>query len=324
MRKSRSPLQWLLLAAFMAFWVWFVNRSPIQKPIPRAPVITSHNSSVASLWVRTDYFIDSSDHTQMIALGNKLFIIGSASDKELPRLIALDMYSGNIIWQYGDANVNVLAISETILFVGQVGQVVALNPNNGTGVWSTSLPFTRSVTKLLVRDNMLYVDTVSGKHFVLDAETGKILQQIVYTIDNTPNPDIPIWSDQNMNLEFVGNIMYFQKQTGYPDYRGEIIAIDEFNRDQIWKSDSLSVITRIAASPLGIFVIDLEGRLLRFDLTEGTKDEVIQFTPPPNPRYYPENEAAWVYGYYVAIDAENQLLFVYLGDSAQLFAFRIQ
>lgn len=320
MRKSRSPWQWLLLVAFMVFWVWFVNRSPIQKPIPRAPVITSHNSSVASLWVRTDYFIDSSDHTQMIALGNKLFIIGSASDKELPRLIALDVYTGDIIWQYGDANMNVLAMSETILFVGQVGQVVALNPDNGTDVWSTSLPLTRIVTKLLVRDNMLYVDTVSGNHFVLDAETGKILNKIVYTVDNAPNPDIPIWSDQNMDLEFVGNIMYFQKQAGYLDYRGEIIALDEFSRNQIWSSGPLSAVTRISASSLGIFVLDLDGKLLRFNPTNGAEDQLIQFVPAPVLRH----EDGWVYGYHVAVNSDNQLLFVYLGDSTQLFAFQIQ
>jgi len=319
MRKSRSLWQWLLSAVFVIFWAWFMFHAPSQKPIPRAPVITSHNSSMTSLWVHTDYFIDSSSHTQIVALGNKLFIIGSASDKELPRLIALDVYTGNIIWQYGDANVNVLAISETILFVGQVGQVVALNPDNGTGVWSTSLPFSRSVTKLLVRDNMLYVDTVGGNHVILDAETGNILQEIAYTVDNAPNNDIPVWSDKNMNLEFVGNIMYFQKQTGYPDYKGEIIAMDEVSGSQIWSSGPLSAATRIAASPLGIFVLGLDGKLLRFSPTDGAKDQVIQFEPAPILR----NEDGWVYGYHVAVDSDNQLLFVYLGDSAQLFAFQL-
>jgi len=321
MKVRISPLQWLGFTIFIIFMAWsFVSDLLIQKPIPRAPVITSHNSSMTSLWVRTDYLMDSSDHTQMIALGNKLFIIGSASDKELPRLIALDVYTGNIIWQYGDANVNVLAISETILFVGQVGQVVALNPDNGTGVWSKSLPFSRSVTKLLVRDNMLYVDTVGGNHVILDAETGNILQEIAYTVDNAPNNDIPVWSDKNMNLEFVGNIMYFQKQTGYPDYKGEIIALDEFSRNQIWSSGPLSAATRIAASPLGVFVLGLDGKLLRFSPTDGAKDPIIQFEPAPILRH----EDGWVYGYHVAVDSDNQLLFVYLGDSAQLFAFHIQ
>ncbi len=122
-----------------------------------------------------------------------------------------------------------------------------------------------------------------------------------------------------MDLDFVGNLGYFQKQTGYPDYEGEIIAMD-INGYQIWSSGSLSAASRIAASPLGIFVLDLEGKLLKFNPTEGLKEEVIQFTPMPVLR---DDKEGWNYGYYVAVDTDTQSLFVYTGDSAQLFAFQL-
>jgi hypothetical protein len=323
MKVRISVLQWLIFTGFVVLTMWScVSDFLIQKPITRAPAITSHDSLVASFWVRTEYYMDSSNHTQMVALGNKLFIRGSPSENELPRLIALDVFTGDIIWQYGDANVNVLAASATKLFVGELGggRVVALNPDNGAVLWSTNLRRNGNVTKVLVRDNILYVDTVGGSHVILDAETGELLQTIAYTVDNAPNPNIPLWSDHNMNLQFVGNMMYFQKQTGFPDYKGEIIALDEFGRNQAWSYGPLSAASRMASSPIGIFVLDLDGKLLEFDPNDGSEGQIIQFVPALVLRH----EDGWVYGYHVAVDSDNQLLFVYLGDSAQLFAFHIQ
>jgi hypothetical protein len=165
----------------------------------------------------------------------------------------------------------------------------------------------------------LYVDTVGRNQFLLDVDTGKILKTIPYTVDNAPNPDIPIWSDHHTRFQFVGNMRFFQKRTDFPVYRGEIIASDEVSGNQIWTSGLLYTITQIAASPLGVFVLDSDGKLLRFNLTDGVKNQIIQFAPAPTPR----TEDGWIYGYYVAVDSDNQLLFVYLGDSAQLFAFQL-
>lgn len=100
--------------------------------------------------------------------------------------------------------------------------------------------------------------------------------------------------------------------------KGEITATDEVRGNQIWSSGRLYAITRIATSPLGVFALDSDGKLLRFGPTDGAKNQVVQFEPAPTLRN------GYAFGYYVAIDSDNQLLFVYLGDSAQLFAFHIQ
>lgn len=318
------PQRWQLVVFMVVLVGVLLSCSQNQNEIPRAPVITNHVSSMSPLWERNNYFMGPSEHVRLVASENKLFMIGSASSYELASLIALDAYTGDISWQNNNTSVNVLAASETTLFVGGVGYVYALNPDDGATLWSTSLPLTRTTTKIFVYKNRLYVDTVSNSHFILDAETGKILQKIDYSIDNAPNPNVPIWSNHNMDLEVVEHTTYFQTQPPPPAYKGEIIATDESNGSEIWKSGSLLTISRFAASPLGIFVLDSDGKLLRFEPTDGSREDLVHFTPAPTPSYAPENEAFWVYGYYVAVDAENQLLFVYLGDSAQLFAFHIQ
>lgn len=92
------------------------------------------------LWVRTNYYMYPSDHIRMVALGNKVFTIGSASDQEESRLLALDARIGDILWQYGDANVNMLTTSANKLFIGTLGggRVAAMNPDTGAIEWSTT------------------------------------------------------------------------------------------------------------------------------------------------------------------------------------------
>lgn len=318
MRKSRSLWPWLLSVVFVIFWAWFMFQAPGQKPNHRAPVITSHNSSMTPLWVRTNYYMYPSDDIQMVALGNKVFTIGSASDQEEPRLIALDAHTGDIIWQYGDAKVNVLTTSENKLFVGELGggRIIALNPDTGAIEWSTK--HIGNVTNVLVRENILYVDTVSENYLLFEVNTGNLLKTIPYTVGGTTNDEIPIWSDKKKRLQFVGNVMYFQFPTDFPVDKGEITATDEVNGNQIWNSGPLYAVTRIATSPLGVFALDSDGKLLRFGLTDGAKNQVVQFEPVPTLRN------GYAFGYYVAVDSDNHLLFVYLGDSTQLFAFHIQ
>jgi hypothetical protein len=289
-----------------------------QEPSHWEPAIPERISPVPEAWSHQGLFI-----TTMLATENKLLFIGSYAPGDEPfRLIALDKDTGNRIWQYSGGDTDSLAVSENLVFVGQVGRVTAVNLDNGIKTWSTTLPFTRSVTKLIVKDNVLHVDTVSSSHFLLDVETGQILRQIPYTVDNSPNVEVPGWSDHNMNLEFVENISFFQKQKGWPDVTEiQIVATDELTGNQIWTS-TVPAVCRISANSRGVYVLTGDGRLLRLNTMTGIHQDLIQFSPAPIKRHITES-AIREMRHYVAVDKDDQMLFVYFEDSAQLFAYRL-
>jgi len=309
-RLVYSVILLMIVGSFLGFY--FLKG----QPSPWPPLVANHRSSTSVLWARQNIYMHPSEHTRLIVVGDKLILIGSDALNNPVRLIALDKNTGKIIWEYGNIEEIVLAALPSTIFVGEVGNVVALNPDNGKVVWSTSLPFTRSVTKLLFRDNILYVDTVSENHFLLDAGTGKIIQSISYA-----SGGVPIWSNHEMDLEIVANNMYFQKQTGISS-EVEIVAIEEQSGNQLWISNVLAA-SKIAVNSQGVYILSLDGKLLRFDTLTGSKSELIQFTPALAERYYSERGTAQDYGYYVAVDPDNQFVYVYLGDGAQLFAFKI-
>jgi len=320
MKSNNSIMHFIALVVLVIIiGVFFVFSLLNRQTSPWGPVLPNRQSPIPELWVRQGIYIEPDYQSLLMAVEDKLIFIGSnAPDNDPFHVIAIDKNTGSIIWQYGNGNETSLAASVPLVFVGGVGEVTALDLDNGKIVWSTNLPFTRSVTKLLVQDNILYVDTVSENHFLLETETGKILQTISYS----ESENVPTWSDHKMNLEFAGNIMYFQKQTGLPSGEVDIIAIDKLTGNQLWSS-GVPAATRIAANSFGVYVLTLEGKLLRFDPANGSSSELMQFTPPPIQNYYSERGTAWKLGYYVAADTNNQLIFVYFEDSAQLFAYRL-
>jgi outer membrane protein assembly factor BamB len=318
MKTSNPTMHILSLILLLVIVGAFLIFHFLQGPLPLwPPPITNHQSSISALWIQHNVYINPDDQAQLIAVAGKLIFIGSVAIDHPGRLIAFDDRSGNMIWQFGDTDEGVLAASPTNVFVGEVGKVTSLNPDNGEIVWSTQLPFTRSVTKLLVRDNVLYVDTVSENHFLLEIETGKILQTISYASSN-----VPAWSDHIRDLEFADSIMYFQKEDPVSNKVIEITALSELDGNQLWSSN-VSAVSKITANSLGVYVLTTDGKLLKFNPLNGSSDELIQFIPTFTQQHYSEGGTARDYGYHVTVDEKNQLMFVYLGDSAQLFAYRL-
>ena len=102
----------------------------------------------------------------------------------------------------------------------------------------------------------------------------------------------------------------------------EIIAIDNQSNSQLWATKVDSV-TRVATNSLGAYLLTPEGFLIRLDAADGNLTNLIQFTPALNLRKYYEDGLASELGYHLTVDKYNHQLFVYFGDSAQIFAFQL-
>jgi outer membrane protein assembly factor BamB len=198
----------------------------------------------------------------LIATTGKVIFIGSNEQDRYPHVIALDEATGSEVWEYGDQNPVALAAANKNIYVGEIGSVTALNSESGNVLWSTPLPFSKSVTKLVVQDGVIYVDAVGADYYLLDIETGAVLQTISYTINNNMNSNLPVWSDHLMDLELSDNAMYFQKQRGfYPNGDNvEITAMDKLKK-KIW-SASVPAINRISVNSSGVYILTLDGTLV--------------------------------------------------------------
>jgi len=69
-----------------------------------------------------------------------------------------------------------------------------------------------------------------------------------------------------------------------------------------------------------LFALTQSGQLLKINTSNGEQSVLLSFSPQP----FVLNGDSIVGGYEIGFDESNNILFILLGDSRQLFAFKIE
>jgi hypothetical protein len=256
---------------------------------------TNHSASSADVWMRSEIYIAGGNGTirdRMLfsTLDHKLIILGSEHASQPPGVIAFDSQSGNRLWRVDSKGFSISSMG-SVVFVGSAAEVIALDGSTGQRLWRTFV-FT-NVRQFELKDNLLYA-TGTSRDYILDPETGKIIHGL-----EVPSP---------IGLEPLSGIEYYQNDAG------DVISFSHENGQEVWRKNA-QVISNLAVTPTYLYALSLEGDLLRLEALTGQSERIVQFSPAP---------FRWDDNYYVEVDQEAGLLFVYLGDSRQLFAFKIK
>lgn len=288
-------------------------------PMPIWPSpISAHKSSIPALWIKTDVYAVQNSQPLIVSSPGRIFLLGSNSKFSESNVIAFDSQTGNLLWQSNDTNGQSIISLQSKVVVGGIGEVFALDISNGNTLWSTSLPLSRSVTNMYNLKNLIYVDTVSSRYFVLDENSGEILQTVEYDASN-----LPYWRN-------IPNGAYWQSPVFYNNYVygrtglriGRAFAIDVDNTSELW-STSDNVISNIWVTSSYAYVVTQDGKLLKINLKTGQQKVIVEFDLTP---FKLTNQATggFEYSYYIVVDpGDEKLVYVLLGDSAQLFAFQL-
>lgn len=240
-----------------------------------------------------------------------LFYIGlkaqSASQQEV---VALDSNDGeSVFWRTdspGLTGPNVIYATSSTLYVGGsgVGKVAAYELRTGEILWSKSYPFQRTVTDLQVVDDLVYMKAVSSFRALLQADTGQEIEDWNSVPNFTPK--------------------YFENKTLTADIEfdngpGTISAKDRQTGRILWETNALSnaVVTKAA-----VYLItegDNELKLLGVEPRSGEIINSVTFEPRASPDYL----KLYDFPHRLALDKELGILYVFLRDSKQLFAFKI-
>lgn len=246
---------------------------------------TNHSASSTEVWVQSEIYIDEG---MISTLDHKLIVLGSEHASQSPGVIAFDGQSGNRLWRI-DSKGFTIASMGSVVFVGGSMEVLALDSSTGQRLWRTFM--WTNVIRIEIRDNLLYALGTS-RDYILDPETGKIIGKLD---ENSPIRQEPL----------SGTEYYLNER--------DVISISPENRQEIWRNEA-NAISDLAVTPTYLYALSLEGNLLRFDALTGQSKHIVQFSPAP----FKFDDY-----YTVEVDQDAGLIFVYLGDSAQIFAFNI-
>jgi outer membrane protein assembly factor BamB len=299
--KKRKPqiLAFFLTAILIGVWALWIS-SP-GKGVTWPPPVTNHSSSDPELWSLSNIYINVNLRPMITAFDNKLAILGSNDISREANVIVFDAITGHILWTVPRGGISISSTSSMVI-VGGAGEVVALDGNDGKTLWDTTLR--ANVTQIILKDNLLYVfGAASNRYYVLNPANGNILKKLEgsYSIAQEPS---------------LENIAYLKQGSG------DVLAVDKTNDQELWRVQA-NAISNLAVTQAFIYALARDGNLLKIDHRTGLIENMVIFSPSPF-MLHSNGEGGFTIPYYVAVESDVGILFVYLGDSRQLFAFKIE
>lgn len=346
MQNKSSPL-FLTMIAFCVIGLVKCNSSIAAWPTPSISHSPLKILRLSEIWSLTNIYTKQDDFMpMMVASAGKVVVIGSMSYDEETRLLCLDGTSGNVIWgriepRQGERGyISSIAAAPDGLYAGFGGvpSIKKLDLSTGDVLWSQSVSGRGLLYKFVI-GNELQVSTTPEWFSKLNVEDGEVIEKIqgreiyISTSKITVTPILmnelqaeetdtgkQIWRislDRELRMAplFTEDIIYLRSG----GTMGNSYAVQSSTGKILWKTDD-NVISNIAVSSAKkhAYVLTRDGKLLGIDIDTGVSTTLIEFSNGP----FTLNGEDIVGGYELAYDPTTGFLFILLGDSRQLFAFK--
>lgn len=325
-------------------------------------IVSETSTNVELIWSLSNIFTEMGDRAIFLsAIDNSVFFLGNTQSTGITKLVRLNAETGEIVWQresdHGYIPMAFTATSDNIFIGFFTGRVGSYDIASGNKLWLTELPSTTSffgrpsgagnitnIQHIVVSPPHLYASAnrpEKGIVRLLDTSTGKVPSanqilngyHVVAIDENTLYAQSDIFSLRAIDIvtkDAVWETMLeadFYKQpaiagdvlcikTGLYAQLGWIYGINKETGTILWRTEK-NVRSNIAANGKYVFYLTSEAQLQI--LNSETRELVgsVNFSPV---NFEGEGFDRNRYDFYVV--AEDDLIFVYLADGRQLFAFR--
>lgn len=306
-----------------------------------------------SNWIVEDIYIPTDDISTPLVSKNDLYFYGSNTPCESMSITQINTFNGVIIAQ------NVISIpphngvdmvySGDYIYIGHhgtgkaidsstegAGGIIAYNVENNIVDWSKIISGTRGIRSLFANNQYLAIDSnFSYRYYLLDNKTGEVVStyekkryldrgyiatlggNIAFWLNTIKSGDnVEFWSErlsnvmQNPTILDNGDIL-LRTLEGYR--LGQIKRIDGKTGEIIWEVNAFAL-SNVVVSHSSFFYLSPSAELIAADIATGDQLGSVQFSPK-------QVQMGEDRGFYVAANENNQV-FVYFGDSRQLFAFQ--
>jgi len=290
----------------------------VEVPEPQVGrTIIKSDENLQLLWSRSDVWSSSIEFSEHIgfevkmAAANGILAYIKRKGRSISREVTIvDANNGKtVLWNTdgpGSTGPNKLYATSSALYIGGggSGEVVAYDLRTGEEFWSRSFPFQRSVTHLQTVNDLVYVGTAGSGRFLLQADTGEKIGNWV--------------SVRDFKDEYFLDDRIFTVDTEFSNNFGTVYATDRQTGDMLWKTDVPVASSNLAATTSVVYLvtgIPSELKLLGVEPRSGKIVNTVTFEPSTQTSFVGPNQ--------ITIDKDWGILYVFLGDSRQLFAFKI-
>jgi len=299
------------------------------------------DENINLMWSINNIYVPQDDFSPMMSASSGLVcFLGDVvypPDKELS---CLSSETGGVLWQKLLGVPTGILMDTSGIYVAY-GGIAGLDKLDyfGNPDWSLSM-MESSVKYLHFNDGQLQLLLLPERFLVVEKDSGKTIEDVKgegiiysdgaerflinYGLESKSLGLKEInWrsnvSSNNIRLSPLFTEDQILLRTGR--VKGTLLVLDRDNGQVSWQTEN-TIISNIAFWPSKniIFILTKDGQLLRVNSRSGDQSALLNFSPSP----LILNGDSVVGGYELALDESSNTLFVLLGDSRQLFAFRVE
>lgn len=308
-------------------------------------------------WELTEVFVDANEYSTYLTSNNeRLAIYGALGSCKSYSLIGLDVNDGAVMYDESikvpaTSRINNVVSNSQYIYFGYQGSKAVAGSTIGAGgvsayaietgetVWTYTIPGASLIRSLAANDNYLAVDGGTDRYYLFNSATG----DVVKTLGKKIEPGMPVgtsvnfafwydyisvnhssgdgysssilfWSDKFNNVVLspllLSNSLIIKRSNEV--FSGMIFALDRSTGDTLWNTSD-DIVSNISSNGSTLFFLTSSAQLTAVDASNGTLLGSVRFTGD-SVQMIEER------GFFVTASGDN--VFVYLGDSHQLFAFR--
>ena len=287
-------------------------------------------------WVRGNIFIRDDKSPLLVAGGRKLAFIGSNAESPYEKLFIVDNSSEVEI---SEDCILSIGMDDKFVYVGNCIGGLSSYDLSGKRKWYQSINGTTEgkIIQILPSEDSLFIYTEVGHIFHLSRTDGDIQeeyqpgcsnavvgQDVIYDLCNNGLEATSIESKVRLWMHYLEEPSY-----GYPliignylilrtgSETGNIFVFDRMNGSVLWYTTAGNIIGNLVEYHGLLYSLTTSGQLQGYAINNGQLQTTLTFTPSItiNPAGSPVNAV------YLASDTEK--IYVYLGDSLQLFSLHI-
>lgn len=307
------------------------------------------NLPIHEQWRRGNIFLFNTDADRLYAYGNQLFYVSYEDGGKTRILEALDAKTGVLLWRTEPLpylpNSLAVDVDTQRLYLALSSKIIVYNSSTGEVLWEDSLLGGRTTYQVIPIGETLLVyseeDVSSENHEEqvirkYDSQSGvlKSIDRINLPQKNSSRllttPEFDYWSDgkslwsinnrtsqeqwkikidnpveynpilTDLNLIFASGIF------------SDVVAVDNLNGEQIWKYDK-KIVSNLAINSNVIYAIREDAVIIAIDILTGEEIGYVNM----NPDFTEDNVRSLPF----LIATNNNMIFVYYGDSQEIIAF---
>lgn len=307
--------------------------------------IAKADTSINLIWQKKDVFLlNYVRDATFIANSEHVIFMGSLNRAIPAEIITLDSNSGQTlsIFPQAGSNGRSMSYSAGYFCIGHSGsgRIACYQASNGKLLWTDRIFGAQHIIYLKQIDTTLYATTSPDKTYVIDVMSGEIL-----TEENTSGSNIVFWSQNGISYTRLGldtlvaqndngklweaniregiyilpaeseeNIFIKSGRSTVGDVIGSVTAIRKTDGTILWEHEN--VVSSVGVSHGYVSFLTLDAELVVVEENTGEIVSTIQFDQKFN-----LIDDIYIDSASFAVVSTETKIFVYFGDSRQLFAF---